>query len=114
MYNQKPKLKINSINNIKSLLQFSGYLIHFDVEGDDNIYAEFCRHCYFIFFVCEATGYVWVMFFKKKSKVFAAFEALIALLEQQYRIQVSIFHIDIEEFNCEAAVDSYSKMCIIF
>lgn len=54
------------------------------------------------------------MFFKKKSKVFAAFEALIALLEQQYRIQVSIFHIDIEEFNCEAAVDSYSKMCIIF
>ena len=91
-----------------------GFRLHADVGGGGDTYATFRGYRYFILFVCEATGYVWVRFLKKKSEALAAFQALVTLLERQYGIRVCILHTDFGEFNSEAASDYFSETGIIW
>lgn len=56
--------------------------IYADVERSGDIYAIFCRFCYFILFVCETTGYVSIKFLKKKSEALTTFWSLVTLLKQ--------------------------------
>lgn len=46
----------------------AGFRLQADVGGGGDTYATFRGFRYFILFVCEATGYVWVRFLKKKSR----------------------------------------------
>ena len=95
------------------LSKIPGFRIHPDFDGGKNTHATFCRYCYFIFFVCEATGYILVRYFKKSSEVFVAFWALVTLLQRQYGIRVCTFHTDSREFNSEAAADYFFEIGII-
>lgn len=46
----------------------AGFCLHADVGGGGDTYTTFRGFQYFILFVCEATGYVWGRFLKKKSE----------------------------------------------
>ncbi len=92
----------------------AGFCLHADVGGGGDTYVTFRRFRYFIFFVCEATGYVWVRFLKKKSEALLAFQNLVTLLEQQFGIRVCILHTDFGEFNSEAAARYFEESGIIW
>lgn len=68
---------------------------------------------YFILFMCEATGYVWVRFLKRNSEALPAFKNLVTLLEKQFGIRICILYTDFGEFNFETAVIYFEKTGII-
>lgn len=92
----------------------AGFRLHADVGGGGDTYATFRGFRYFILFVCEATGYVWVRFLKKKSEALLAFQNLVTLLERQFGIRVCILHADFGEFNSEAAATYFEESGIIW
>lgn len=92
----------------------AGFRLHADVGGGGDTYATFRGFRYFILFVCEATGYVWVRFLKKKSEALLAFQNLVTLLERQFGIRVCILHTDFGEFNSEAATTYFEESGIIW
>lgn len=92
----------------------AGSRLHADVGGGGDTYATFRGFRYFILFVCEATGYVWVRFLKNKSEALLAFQNLVTLLERQFGIRVCILHTDFGEFNSEAAATYFEESGIIW
>ena len=57
-----------------------GYRLHTDVGGGGQTYTIFKRYCYFIFFICEATGHIWIRFLKNKLDALPAFQNLVTLI----------------------------------
>ncbi len=92
----------------------AGFLLHADVGGGGDTYATVQGFRYFILFVCEETGYVWVRFLKRKSEALLAFQNLVTLLERQFGVRVWILHTDFEEFNSEAAATYFEESGIIW
>ncbi len=91
-----------------------GFLLHANDGVGRDTYSIFLYFQYFILFVCEAIKYVWVRFLKKKSKALSVFQNLLTLLEQQFRIWVSIFYTDLKKFNSEAAAIYFEESGIIW
>lgn len=57
-----------------------GFHLHADVGGGRQTYTTFQGFCYFIIFICEAAGHVWVRFMKRKSEALSIFQNLVTLI----------------------------------
>ena len=91
-----------------------GFRLHADVGGGGQTYTTFRGFRYFIIFICEATGYVWVRFMKKKSEALCIFQNLVILIFRQYGIRVCILHTDFGKFNSDLAAKYFEEMGIIW
>ena len=68
-----------------------GFCLHANVGGGGQTYTTFQGFCYFIIFICKATGYVWVRFMKQKSEAFSIFQNLVTFIFRQHAIRICIF-----------------------
>ena len=91
-----------------------GFRLHANVGGGGKTYTTFRGFRYFILFVCEATGHVWVRFLKKKSDALPAFQNLVTLIYRQHGIRVCILHTDFGEFNSDLAAKYFEETGIIW
>ena len=84
------------------------------MSGGGQTYTTFRGFRYFIIFICEATGYVWVRFMKKKSEARCIFQNLVILIFRQYGIRICILHTDFGEFNSDLVAKYFEETGIIW
>lgn len=82
--------------------------------GGGQTYTTFRGFRYFILFVCEATGHVWVRLLKKKSDALPTFQDLVTLIYRQHGIRVCILHTDFGEFNSDLAAKYFEETGILW
>ena len=90
------------------------FCLNANVNRGGRTYTTFRGYRYFIFFICKATGYVWVRFLKKKLDALPAFQNLITLIYRQYGNRLCILHTDFGEFDSDLATKYFEETGIIW
>ena len=91
-----------------------GFRLHADVGGGGQTYTTFRGFRYFIIFICEATGHVWVRFMKQKSEALSIFQNLVTLIFWQHSIWVCILYTKFGKFNSNLIAKYFKRMGIIW